>query len=209
MQQFKQCTAEGCARNSHRSMNGKLGYCSMHYQRFKRTGDPLKTRPIPSPALDCIEANKNYSGDQCLIWPFHIGKDGYGRVHHPETYHLTTASRLICIAAHGEPPSPQHEAAHTCGNGNKGCFSPKHLYWATSARNHADKILHGTSNRGTNQGSSRLTENDILTIRHFSQNQRQMDIAKKFGVSPSHIAHIKAGHAWGWLKEYCVWPRQP
>ncbi|MFZ0270987.1 MAG: hypothetical protein WAL34_03970 [Acidobacteriaceae bacterium] len=171
----------------------------MHYQRVKKFGDPTIVKKVPSPALDWIEANKNHIGDDCLRWPFHIGKDGYGRVHY-RAGPLTTASRLMCTTAHGEPPSKKHEAAHSCGKGDQGCVNPNHIYWATSARNHADKIVHGTTNRGERQGRSRLTEADVLEIRQMLGLRTQKEIAHAFGVDESHIAHIKRGKAWGWLK---------
>ena len=124
MQKFLPCAAIECTRNAHRSAEGKLGYCSMHYQRFKRHGDPSIVKPIPMPALDWIESNKTLLNDDCLRWPFHIGKDGYGRAHH-RNGPLTTASRLMCIAAHGEPPAAQYEAAHSCGKGSQGCEEGK------------------------------------------------------------------------------------
>jgi hypothetical protein len=198
MQKFVFCHISDCKRNAHRSENGKLGYCSMHYQRFKRHGNALIFKRVPSPALDWIEVHKNYDVDDCLRWPFHVGKDGYGRVHYPNGP-LTTASRVMCTEAHGEPPSPKHEAAHSCGNGNKACVNPRHLYWATSARNHADKLIHGTHNRGERQGSSRLTDSDIVQIRELLKTHSQATVAKFYRVDPSHISNIARGTRWGWL----------
>jgi hypothetical protein len=199
MQHFKSCAAPECRRNAHRSENGKRGYCSMHYQRVKKFGDHTIVKKVPSPAIDWIEEHKLYFGLECLKWPFYIAKDGYGRAHYPNGL-LTTASRIMCIAAHGEPPTDGHQAAHSCGKGNQGCVNPKHLYWATIERNHADKLAHGTHCRGTRHLNSRLTESDISTIRRLLETHSQLTIARMFGVDQSHISRIKTGDVWGWLK---------
>jgi hypothetical protein len=87
---FKPCSVDGCARNAHRDGFGKKGMCAMHYQRAKKSGgDPSIVGRRPSPALDWIEAHKDYAGDSCLRWPFAIGKDGYGKAHYKGTSRLT------------------------------------------------------------------------------------------------------------------------
>ena len=125
---FKPCCIPQCAGNAERVANGKSGYCGKHYQRIRKYGDANIVRSTPRPALDWLELNKSYTGGDCLTWPFHTGKDGYGRVHPPGGGTLTTASRQMCLMVHGEPPSRRHEAAHSCGRGDQGCVSPAHLY---------------------------------------------------------------------------------
>lgn len=196
---FQKCSVDGCERNGHRDGEGKLGMCSMHYQRAKRHGNPSVVKAVPSPATDWLRAHANHDGDECLTWPFAIGADGYGRVHEPKTGKLTTASRLMCVFAHGQPPTPKHEAAHSCGRGNQGCTNPNHIYWATSERNHADKIIHETTNRGERQWNSKLTEADVLAIRALTGTMSQAAIAKRFGVSRTTISDIQKGRRWAWF----------
>jgi hypothetical protein len=171
----------------------------MHYQRWKAHGDPFAVKKTPSPAIDWIRANAGYAGDECLTWPFSIGADGYGRAHYPGTAKLTIASRLMCIVAHGEPPSPKHEAAHSCGRGKSACTNPRHLYWATPTINHADKILHNTTNRGERQWRAKLSEADVRQIRSLIGTMTNAAIAKRFDVDQSHISEIKHRRAWAWL----------
>jgi hypothetical protein len=85
-----------------------------------------------------IERHTSFEGDECLIYPFKRYVNGYGgtRVDGIETY----AHRHMCRKKHGEPPTPEHEAAHKCGNGNLGCINPNHLRWATHAENMADTV---------------------------------------------------------------------
>lgn len=37
------CSVEGCKKSAHYKDSGKRGYCSAHYRRWKRHGDPLGT----------------------------------------------------------------------------------------------------------------------------------------------------------------------
>jgi len=195
-----ECRVEGCMRDASRRVSGKRGMCQMHYARWRTHGDPSVVKRTPSPAKDWIAAHKDYSGDDCLKWPFHIGADGYGRVHRFNNGQITTASRFMCEVAHGDPPSRIHETAHSCGRGNLGCVNPRHLYWATPAQNHADKIAHGTTNRGERQGAHKLTEEDVRKIRELVANHSQAALALMFDVHPSHICKVLNGQRWEWME---------
>lgn len=196
---FTRCAADGCEKNAHRDAHGTRGFCSLHYHRVRKYGDPTVRRSVPRPAQEWLAAHASYLGDDCLTWPLHVGADGYGRAHHWDTGRLCTASRLMCILAHGEPPTPKHQAAHSCGNGNLACANPKHLYWATHTINQADREAHGTTNRGERQGQAKLTSADVLEIVQLLGSRSQTAIASTFGVNQSHISNIKRGKQWGWL----------
>lgn len=197
---YKKCAVTECYSNAHRDDNGRSGYCCKHYHRHLKFNDTSVKKETPKPAHDWLMENKDYLGNECLKWPFHIGKDGYGRAHNIETKKLSTASRLMCAIAHGEPPSNKHEAAHKCGNGNKGCVNPNHLYWATPTENQNDMVKHNTTNRGENYGRSKLTSADVIKIRELLKTTKQIDIAKLFNVDPSHISDISRRKKWSWLK---------
>jgi hypothetical protein len=76
-----------------------------------------------------------------LIWPFARYNNGYGNVTFYDALgkHSTGAHRIMCKLVHGEPPTPKHEAAHSCGNGTGGCINPHHLRSDTRGGNNADK----------------------------------------------------------------------
>jgi hypothetical protein len=68
-----------------------------------------------------IEGHADYlQKDCCLIWPFGRNSTGYGLVtiDGEQTY----AHRAMCKRVHGEPPTPEHQAAHSCGRGHDGCL---------------------------------------------------------------------------------------
>jgi len=135
-------------------------------------------------------------GDACNVWPYARCPKGYGTILYKEK--KIYVSRAMCIEVHGDPPTPDHEAAHSCGNGRSGCFNPNHVQWKTSTENHADKLIHGTHNRGERQGAARLTEEDIKAIR--SSTSRPIDEAKKYSVTPTHISRIRRREKWAWLE---------
>ena len=145
-----------------------------------------KVRPWLMGALETETAD-------CMPYPFGAGKDGYGAVW--EAGKMVRVNRWVCERAHGPAPTARYEAAHSCGF--KRCVNKRHLRWATPKENEADKLVHGTTNRGTRQGASILTPEDVLTIRAATGIQRRL--AEQFGVSEQCISGIKHRRIWVWL----------
>lgn len=108
------------------------------------------------------------------------------------------ASRMMCVLAHGEVPVPAMQAAHRCGHGHTGCMNPNHLYWADRSENEADKIAHGTSNRGEGNGHAKLTPAIVRAIRASSDGPAAL--ADKYGISAPTVCDIRARRSWAWLK---------
>lgn len=136
--------------------------------------------------------------DGCIEWPRAL-RNGYGtvNVNRSRVYvHI-----LACTHAHGDRPTPTHEAAHSCGN--KACMNPRHLRWATRAENEADKLAHGTHNRGERQGRSKLSERDVRQIRseYGAPGVSFATLAARYGVSRSAIQGVISRRAWAWLPE--------
>lgn len=68
------------------------------------------------------------------------------------------------------------------------------LRYATRSQNNVDKARHGTENNGERNGSAKLTEADILTIR--ASDGRYAVLAARFGISVHHISDIRRRRAW-------------
>jgi len=176
------------------------GYCNGHYHRLRRHRDPLAGGPS-SPRGEAARYFREvvipYKGDECLIWPYSKGSGGYGQIGISGATHIV--SRLVCVSAHGAPPTSGHEAAHSCGNGSLGCVNPHHMSWKTRAANQADRIEHGTSNRGERCGKAKLTEDNVRFIRLMRRERTQLSLSRQFNVSLTAIRAIQAGRKWSWL----------
>jgi hypothetical protein len=141
------CKIEGCGK----PRKGR-GWCSQHWQRWRKYGDPLAARPKAldgEPDRFFREVVLVYDGEDCLLWPY--GRDGwgYGRIWIDGRTH--NVHRLACEMEHGLPSDARLEAAHSCGNGHLACVNRKHVRWATPKENSADKFVHGTMYRGGNK----------------------------------------------------------
>lgn len=129
----------------------------------------------------------------CVEWPFAKRGNGYGTI--IWKYQRTTAHRVACELAHGPTPETGMQAAHSCGN--RACCNPAHLRWATAAENHADKIGHGTLLSGERCPASKLTAEQVRSIRMCLLGGMSLPaIGEKFNVSASTVWMISAGKTW-------------
>lgn len=174
------------------------GFCDNHYRRWKKFGDPTAGGPTPGEVhrffRDVVLA---YDGDECLVWPFASTSAGYAQV--VRNGRLQIASRAVCEEAYGAPPSPLHHAAHSCGNGARGCVAKRHLSWKTPAGNAADKAEHGTVLCGEAHPNARLSQADVECIRSLRGAARQAEIAQRYGISRSYVSEIQTGRKWAAL----------
>lgn len=178
----------------------KRGWCSRHYQKWLKYGDPLGTGKVHGKGLRFIaEVALFHEGDECLLWPYGGGK-GYGSVNLDGRKQI--ASRIVCDATHGVPPTDRHEATHSCGNGHLGCVSPQHIRWGTHAENMADTVGHGTSGRGQTHGMAKLTDDAARQVKRLAlAGKAHRHIASTFGISKTQVSNIASGRAWKWLQE--------
>lgn len=176
------------------------GYCQPHYYRLGKHGDPLGGRTPPGELLRFIhEVAVNHTGNECLTWPFSkIGK-GYGKINVGGKSIIV--SRYICELVNGPPPTPDHEAAHSCGKGHEACISPLHMSWKTKAENAADRLIHGTHTRGERNAQAKLTEAAAREILSLRGKETPRDLAQRFSVSLATVAQIHTGRNWAWLNQ--------
>lgn len=140
-------------------------------------------------SLQWIKDHLDYPHEYCLIWPF--GRDGTsGRGSLQINGRSQYAHRVMCTLAHGEPPTPEHEAAHSCGNGHLACINPNHLSWKTVSENHLDMSQHG--GRRSYPGKV-LNDEQVAEIRALQGKELQKVVAERYGVSAPTISHIWYG----------------
>lgn len=130
-----------------------------------------------------LMAHVGYQGDDCLPWPFSKdGRVGRGRLGHNGKMYW--AHRLMCELAHGEPPTPDHQAAHNCGKGHYGCVNPRHLEWKTNSENQLDRRKNGNMLRNSKGNKGSITPEKIEQIHEMRRNGKtQVSIGKQLGVS--------------------------
>ena len=97
--------------------------------------------------------------------------------------------RLVLQAFSGPPPEPQFECAH--GDGNPSNNRVTNLRWATTSGNHADKVAHGTHNRGEAHPLCTVSDDTVKAIR--SSGLTASKAAGKFGVSLKYASAVLTG----------------
>ena len=196
MNKHKICSIDGCV--------GKAitrGWCSAHYHRFQRYGDPIAGQTYQGEPMRWINnIAVHFSGNDCLHWPYAKMPNGYGSVNYKgKTSH---AHRVICELVHGAPETNDLHAAHSCGKGHEGCVNPCHIRWATPSENQKDRVVHKTHCRGERNKMSKLTGADVINIRkmYSSGNFTQSQIGALYSMSQVGISLIIRNKNWSWLK---------
>ena len=168
------------------------GMCQTHNMRAWRGRDLHSAGTRSGAGTKFIRENIDCVDDDCLIWPFYRTPTGYGDVNFP---HIEgQAHRVMCILAHGKPPSAKHEAAHSCGKGHCGCINPRHLSWKIRIDNIRDKAGHGTQLWGEQVHFAKLTIEQAVYIKYCGLPGVVM--AQQFNIKPTTVYNIRCGRTW-------------
>ena len=142
---------------------------------------------IETPAKRWLRAHLDHQDREfCLIWPFRRAQNGYPQIGAARV----VPTRVMCEHRHGPPPSPKHQAAHSCNNGHGGCVNPWHLDWKTPAENQLDRPDRG------GRMPRKLTLEQVDEIRSMKGRERTVDTAERFQVTEANIRHIQSGKTW-------------
>lgn len=184
------CIEDGCGVKAY-----VRGFCNRHYHKARYAGSampPTKRELIERFFEQAIQSNT----DACIDWPFGKTSICYGQTYmagKPEHAHV-----YVCRLVHGEKPPEKDHAAHNCGRPI--CVNPRHLRWATRAENMADKIRHGTDDRGEANVQAKLTDDAVREIRRLRGVETQRKLARRFGVRHTTIGAIQRGKNWAHVK---------
>lgn len=187
------CFIKNCGRPAH---GARL--CAAHSYRLRKHGVlGGRVRQLGYGEKFIREVAAAHLGNDCLLWPFRRWNDGCGKVYFKGRYRR--APRVVCEIVHGPPPTLEHLCAHSCGRGDKGCVNPHHLSWKTPTANQADRVSHGTDNRGERHPLSTLTEDMVRRIRSLEGSATKKAIADLLGVSRECVRDVILRRRWGWL----------
>lgn len=104
--------------------------------------------------------------------------------------------RLVALAFLGPCPDGM-EVCHNDGDTSNAALS--NLRYDTPVGNQADRLAHGTSNRGSANGLAVLTEEQARTLKEVLAIKSIADVARETGVNYSTLRNIKNGSNWGWV----------
>jgi hypothetical protein len=183
---YARCSVDGCESKYYK---GK--YCPKHRSRLRRTG-----------SLDGGQSNAEWLSNaiafanetDCIDWPF-AKTSGYGVVFYMGEQ--MTAHRASLIITHGVNKKDMAAIHGPCHN--KSCVNPFHLSWGTQKQNMADKLRDGTHLRGSDCGSAKLTEKDVLLIRELAASIPYSKIACDFGISEKYVSCVVTKRTWSWV----------
>lgn len=133
---MKECTIAGCDRPAK-----ARGWCKLHYYRWKRTGDPVKTL---RPTLGLSASERFWTKvapaplAECWEWTEYVDEKGYARFW--DGSRVIRAHQFSYASLIAEVPSGL-ELDHLCKN--RRCVNPWHLDPVTHAVNmeRSDNIL--------------------------------------------------------------------
>jgi hypothetical protein len=157
----------------------------------------LQKHPPKGAKAAFVEMAVDYTGNDCLIWPYHRNWNGYGVIEFRGQRNYRV-HRIICERRHGPTPADKQVAMHLCGT--PACVAPAHLRWASQRENLADRVNHGTMTRGARLPHTKLKEADIPRIRTLAKlGTNNTQLAKRFGVTRKAISHLVNRKTWTWL----------
>ena len=201
---MKRCSVSGCE-NKYRS----IGLCSSHWKINKKFG-------TPTPVCWCGELSQTFAGnnkpsilcyyhyflerfwenvdirgeEECWEWQGSRTSGGYGVICYRGEGKY---AHRLSLEFDNRPVPPRHHACHTCDN--PPCVNPKHLYPGTPMDNMRDKMERGRQPKGETHYATKLSDDDVAEIRKLhSEGAWQADLARTYGVDPSHVSDIIRGN---------------
>lgn len=144
-----------------------------------------------------FETNFKRSTDlnDCWIWLYGTNSSGYGQFRIENSMYLAhRISYLIYKGNYGD----EDKILHTCHIPR--CINPRHLKIGTQQENMDDMVKAGRSpnKRGSNNGRTLLTEDDVREIRSLYDTtpMTHKQLANKYGLSSATIDSIVNRRTW-------------
>lgn len=103
---------------------------------------------------------------------------------------------LVAAAFIGPKPDGM-QTCHNDGNPENNC--PENLRYDTPAGNQADRRKHGTEYKGSRHHFSSFKIDEVREVRRSKDSAKAL--ARRFGVSPSAIDHIRSRRNYAWVSD--------
>lgn len=129
------CTVNGCGRKY-----ATKGFCSAHYKRYQKYGNPLSEKPLKIQFKNSDEffENKILKTKTCWIWQGTIMNSGYGELKYKGK---TWGAHRYSYFKHNGEFDRNLFVCHHCDN--KLCVNPEHLFLGTNQDNVDDMMQKG------------------------------------------------------------------
>lgn len=173
------CKIDGCDDEAYGH-----GWCSKHYQRWRKTGDPLQVRDRPSGG-----EHHSWTGDQV----------GYNDMHARVRRTRGPASEYTCVGCGNRADDWSYDAndpdelvaKEGQAAGMRYSLDPEH-YEPRCKKCHTRYDRAGSKNV-----NAKLTEDDVREIRRrAAAGETHAALALEFGISPGNVSNIIARRAW-------------
>lgn len=180
------------------------GWCSGHYQRWKKTGDVQEGKPFR-------EIRRGLSAEELFLlglpdplppadscWEWAGTRSHYGVVQ--QGGRNIYAHRMAWERAANSHIPAKMVVRHTCDN--KFCVNPGHLVLGEQSDNVRDAVERRLNCRGERHGRSALTEVEVREIKRLlrDSNLSQTQIADRFPkITRSAVDGISSGRTWRWV----------
>ena len=186
---MKKCSVLSCDRDSFQK-----GFCSRHYYRWAKYGDPHITKQVQFHGLTVEERFWKYVKKTPDCWEWVGSKmQNYGMLNVGGKPKL--ASRLSWEIHYGPIPANKM-VLHKCDNPS--CTNPEHLYIGNQFNNMADMWNRGRANPGhvfgEKHGMSKLTDEAVRFIRQSTD--KTGVLAAQFNVSKTTIQYVRTRKCW-------------
>jgi hypothetical protein len=154
-------------------------------------------RPIPrdeSLGLKLLE-RVIVTPDGCFEWQGGKSTNGYGAI---SIGGGNASTHRVAFTVFRAPIPPGKMVCHRCDN--RICCNPAHLFLGTAKDNITDCVQKKRNSCGTRQGSAKLTDDEVVSIRQrYSAGQTQSVLAREFGISQGHMTKVINGTLWAHL----------
>lgn len=187
------CKVNGCVSK----LRGGLGYCSKHYQRFKKYGDPEKGIKLHGSLNDRFwKFVDKTDDDSCWNWNGNL-VNGYGRISLGSKLLGSEGSHRVSWMMHNNQDIPDgYHVMHSCDNPK--CVNPSHLSIGTPKDNTQDMIVKGRKKIvipiGEKNGKSIINPEIVRFIR--DSDLSHAELARQLNISNGCVRSVRSKRTW-------------